>query len=49
MGECVDRAKARYVGTANRRRWWLMGGDAVVAGCVPQAPDEAGDAADEGT
>ena len=49
MGECVDRAKARYVGTANRRRWWLMGADAHTPGCSPKAPgDDAEDAADEG-
>lgn len=47
MGACVDRDKARFVGTANRRRWWLLRGDAVVAGCVPAAEDAAGEAADD--
>lgn len=35
MEPCVERARAQRVGTANRRRWWLIGADALVPGCVP--------------
>jgi hypothetical protein len=37
MGQCVDRAKARSVGHANRREWWLVPREAIVEGCVPDA------------
>ena len=40
MGDCVDQAKASFVGHANRREWWLFGADAVVAGCVPKTPKD---------
>ncbi|HEU4665501.1 MAG TPA: glycosyltransferase family 39 protein [Dokdonella sp.] len=44
-GACVDRSKARHVGHANRREWFLLDADAIVSGCVPAAP-HAADAAD---
>ncbi len=34
MAPCVDRAKAQYVGHANRREWWLFRADAVASDCV---------------
>ena len=37
MGRCVDKARAVYVGHANRRDWWMFRTDALVAGCMPQA------------
>ncbi|HUW53802.1 MAG TPA: glycosyltransferase family 39 protein [Rhodanobacter sp.] len=37
MGDCVNRRRARYVGHANRREWWMYQADAVVPGCVPVA------------
>lgn len=36
MEPCIDPARAQLVGTANRRRWWLAGADALVPGCTPQ-------------
>jgi len=33
MAPCIDQAKARYVGHANRREWWLFRGDAVAEAC----------------
>ncbi|MBS0193582.1 MAG: glycosyltransferase family 39 protein [Proteobacteria bacterium] len=46
LGACVDRAKARRVGEANRRVWWVYRADAVIPGCVPSTnevpPDETG-------
>jgi 4-amino-4-deoxy-L-arabinose transferase-like glycosyltransferase len=46
MAPCIDPAKARYVGHANRREWWLFRSDAVVEACrggkVP-APQKAVD------
>ncbi len=41
MGRCIDRAKATSVGHANRREWWLVPSDAIVAGCVPDASVDA--------
>jgi 4-amino-4-deoxy-L-arabinose transferase-like glycosyltransferase len=41
MGRCIDKAKATSVGYANRRQWWLVPSDAVVAGCVPDAGVDA--------
>ncbi|HEY6940460.1 MAG TPA: glycosyltransferase family 39 protein [Dokdonella sp.] len=41
-GACVDRSKARRVGHANRREWFLLDADAVVPGCVPGAPSATG-------
>jgi hypothetical protein len=57
MGDCVDRARAIYLGHANQRDWWMFKADAVVPGCVPSAavdesPDgdpDAGAAAVPGT
>jgi hypothetical protein len=37
MGHCIDKSKATSVGHANRREWWLVRSDAIVAGCVPDA------------
>jgi len=33
MAPCIDPAKARYVGHANRREWWLLRSDAVAEAC----------------
>jgi hypothetical protein len=33
MAPCVERARATYVGHANRREWWLFRADAVNAQC----------------
>ena len=47
MGRCVDASRAVRVGHANRRDWWLLGADAVVPGCTPEAAadsDEQDDA-----
>jgi 4-amino-4-deoxy-L-arabinose transferase-like glycosyltransferase len=48
MTPCVDRAKAIYVGHANRREWWLFRADAINPACaggkVPETRGE--DAAD---
>ena len=41
MGACVDRQRARYVGHANRREWWMFQADAVIPGCVPGADADA--------
>ncbi|MBS0211798.1 MAG: glycosyltransferase family 39 protein [Proteobacteria bacterium] len=45
IGACVDRTKARRVGVANRRAWWVYRHDAVIPGCVPATPDAASDEA----
>jgi 4-amino-4-deoxy-L-arabinose transferase-like glycosyltransferase len=46
IGRCVDRSRARRVGIANRRTWWVYRYDAVVPACVPVVapgkPDETG-------
>jgi len=34
MSPCVDRAKATYVGHANRREWWLFRADAIAPACA---------------
>ncbi len=34
LGPCVDRTRAKLAGTANRRRWWLVPGDALRADCI---------------
>jgi 4-amino-4-deoxy-L-arabinose transferase-like glycosyltransferase len=41
MGRCIDKSKATSVGYANRRQWWLVPSDAVVAGCVPDSSVDA--------
>ena len=41
MGRCIDKAKATSVGYANRRQWWLVPGEAVIAGCVPDSGVDA--------
>jgi 4-amino-4-deoxy-L-arabinose transferase-like glycosyltransferase len=33
MAPCIDQSKARYVGHANRREWWLFRSDAVADAC----------------
>lgn len=33
MAPCIDQVKARYVGHANRREWWLFRSDAVADAC----------------
>ena len=33
---CVDRARARVVGYANRRQWWMFRAEAVTPNCVPR-------------
>ncbi|MEO8857683.1 MAG: glycosyltransferase family 39 protein [Burkholderiaceae bacterium] len=36
---CVNPQKAKVVGYANRRQWWMFHADAVLPGCVPsEAP-----------
>ena len=47
MGNCVDTSKARLVGMANRRQWWLFRSDAVIPGCAPSpGPPDAVDKTD---
>jgi 4-amino-4-deoxy-L-arabinose transferase-like glycosyltransferase len=41
MGDCVDRAKAIYLGHANQRDWWMFKAGAVMPGCVPGANVDA--------
>jgi 4-amino-4-deoxy-L-arabinose transferase-like glycosyltransferase len=41
MGRCVDRSKAKLVGHANRREWWMFRGDAVIPDCVQDASVDA--------
>ncbi len=43
MGQCVDRQRARYVGHANRRDWWMFQANALVADCVPGQADDTDD------
>jgi len=31
---CIDRARVREIGRANRRKWFLLGADAVTPGCA---------------
>lgn len=40
MGNCVDRAKAKSVGHANRREWWVFEASAVIPGCTPEIVPE---------
>lgn len=45
MGDCVDRARAIYLGHANQRDWWMFRADALVPGCLPSAKvDQSPDA-----
>ncbi len=44
MQPCIDRARSRVSGRANRRAWWLVPAAAVVSAC---APDTASDPARE--
>lgn len=37
FGACVDKDKARHVGHANRREWFLIRADAFRPGCDPNA------------
>ncbi|MHB1272290.1 MAG: hypothetical protein ACYCZD_05865 [Rhodanobacter sp.] len=46
MGDCVNRRRARHVGHANRREWWMYQAAAVIPGCVPDAGGSDGNAAD---
>ena len=41
MGRCIDKAKATSVGYANRRQWWLVPHEAVIAGCAPDSGVDA--------
>ncbi len=34
LGPCIERERATLVGTANRRRWWLLDAGALKPGCV---------------
>lgn len=34
LDDCVDRARIDFVGVSNRRRWYLVGADALRADCV---------------
>jgi len=47
MGHCVNRRRARHVGHANRREWWMYQADAVIPGCVPVTGDRDEDATSE--
>ncbi|GAB3389911.1 ArnT family glycosyltransferase [Lysobacter fragariae] len=35
LSQCIDRDKATIAGRSNRRVFWLVPADAVIAGCVP--------------
>lgn len=37
---CVDRARARLAGVSNRRRWWLLPGEAVRQDCVDRVSSQ---------
>lgn len=37
MGQCVDRAKAIYLGYVNQRDWWMFKANALVPHCLPGA------------
>ena len=41
IGRCIDKRKGDTVGHANRREWWLVRADAIVAGCVPDSSVDA--------
>ena len=49
LGPCVDRSRAEFAGIANRRRWWLVPGDAWKPGCIddPNAPNARADDPDD--
>ncbi len=47
LSECIERARAQFVGRANRRAWWLVPAAAVVADCVPHATSRADDPSDD--
>jgi 4-amino-4-deoxy-L-arabinose transferase-like glycosyltransferase len=47
LSDCIDRARAQFIGRANRRQWWLVPQAAVVADCVPHAPPRADQPSDE--
>ncbi|MBD9369961.1 glycosyltransferase family 39 protein [Xanthomonas sp. XNM01] len=38
---CLARDRIELAGTSNRRRWWLVPGDAVIGPCVPTASERA--------
>lgn len=44
LSQCVDRARAERIGTANRRKWWLVPAAAVIPGCVPTGVDTQNEA-----
>jgi 4-amino-4-deoxy-L-arabinose transferase-like glycosyltransferase len=44
LTQCVDRARAEFVGYSNRRRWWLVPAAAVVPGCIPQGIESQNEA-----
>ena len=39
LGPCVARERAQFLGIANRRSWWLVGSDALIAGCIDSGED----------
>lgn len=39
MLACIDRSRARFAGTANRRRWWVVPAAAVGQPCRPTAEE----------
>ena len=39
MQACIDRGRAELAGVANRRRWWLVPAEAVIAPCMPSADE----------
>ena len=44
MAPCIDKAKASYIGHANRREWWLFRADAVAPDCrAGKVPTMAGE------
>ncbi|CCG36352.1 glycosyltransferase family 39 protein [Xanthomonas citri pv. mangiferaeindicae] len=45
---CVDRSRSQLVGVANRRRWWLVPGDAVHGDCVASSSERAVEAKEQG-
>lgn len=47
LGNCVDTARAQLLGTANRRRWWLVPAAAVIPGCVPSGVETQNEADDQ--
>ncbi|MCL1526518.1 ArnT family glycosyltransferase [Xanthomonas nasturtii] len=45
---CVDRSRSQLVGVANRRRWWLVPGDAVRSHCVASSSERAVEEKEQG-